>query len=453
MRSPIFRKWRRLFYVAVPVMALALSGVAPVQASEDVAPAQASEVPAVGEENTDGEQGMRLVFDEDAQLVEATKEVRSFGGAYVSGDALQGETEKLVIWLTEPSQDQGKLLRSILTDAKGPRFDQPQIEFRRAQYRFAELKSWFDELKDIYLIDGVVLGDVDEKLNRLVYVIDGSRTDEARVREEVGAAGVPQDAVVVTGGTSAEQTLRSKHRPMRGGLQIQFQGGFLGLSTPTCTLGYPARRSGVDGFITNSHCSRTQAEVDNGRYWQATRPALDNDQAGTETVDPSFFTGGACPSGRKCRYSDANFVRGAAEIARGSIARIGTSSLTWNGSSIWRITEQQNPALDVVVTKVGRTTGLTSGRVNRTCASANVADSTITMLCQATADIDNDFGDSGSPAFRVTNSPTTHDVAALGILWGKFTENGVVSGIFSRMDNVKSELAGSPLVCASGYTC
>ena len=46
-----------------------------------------------------------------------------------------------------------------------------------------------------------------------------------------------------------EPYLRSRRRPLRGGLQINF-GGFL------CTLGFIAVRNGVNGYVTNSHCTQ-----------------------------------------------------------------------------------------------------------------------------------------------------------------------------------------------------
>ncbi len=72
------------------------------------------------------------------------------------------------------------------------------------------------------------------------------------------------------------------------------------------------------------------------------------------------------------------------------------------------------------------------------------------MPCDAVSDMQVQAGDSGSPAFRVTNSPATNDVEALGIVWGGGTINGVDSSIFSSIGDVKAEV-GSVLVCAGGF--
>lgn len=40
------------------------------------------------------------------------------------------------------------------------------------------------------------------------------------------------------------------------------------------------------------------------------------------------------------------------------------------------------------------------------------------LLCQAVVGAFSESGDSGSPVFRITNSPSTNDVTLYGILWG-----------------------------------
>lgn len=150
--------------------------------------------------------------------------------------------------------------------------------------------------------------------------------------------------------------------------------GVLGLSTFQCTLGFPVRLvpPNQDGFVTNSHCSRTQGQVDNGRYWQASRPALDNDHAGVEIIDPAYTSGGGCPTGRRCRQSDAAVVQAtsAGPVALGTIARTEPNSLTWNGSDRYQITAKATsaPAVGLVVQRVGRTSGRTFGEVTHSCS-------------------------------------------------------------------------------------
>lgn len=393
----------------------------------------------------------------DEEMATVTREVPGFGGAHVRGDAAVGESETLVIWLRKPGSAAARQAQEALARRLGNRFDQDRIEVRAADYDFVELKAWHDTLTGAFAATEAVFTDIDETKNRVLVGVPDPAADAGAVESFAIRHGVPAEAIVFIQATAVEPTLRSSHRPMRGGLQIQFQtGGLAGTETSQCTLGYPAVRSGVAGFITNSHCSKTTGSVDDSRYWQASRPLLGGSQVGTEEVDPPFFSGSSCPwDGLVCRHSDSNFVRAhdASHIVPGTIARIGTTSTDWNGSSLWRVTATQEAALDVVVTKVGRTTGLTSGRITATCVNNLHANTNKVILCNAHADMYVDHGDSGAPAFRVTNSPSTHDVASLGIVWGKGTrENGIDFSSFSRIASVKSELA-SPRICAAGFSC
>ena len=93
-------------------------------------------------------------------------------------------------------------------------------------------------------------------------------------------------------------TLRDKVTPRRGGLQISSAGG-------TCTLGFNTRVSSgllsFRSFITASHCTNVQGGVESTQFHQ---PFASN-PIGTEVADPVYFTGFPCPSGRRCRFSDA----------------------------------------------------------------------------------------------------------------------------------------------------
>lgn len=432
-------------HVACAVLAAVALVVAPsitpspaTAASRDAAPVAPSPMPATIDE----------VFAATAS------EVPGFGGAYVVGDATLGEQEHLFIWLTQPDRARASSARdSLVRRGLGSRFDKADYTIRVADYDYTQLYGWHQELHAAFGVPGVAFLDVDEQRNRLaVGIADLSMA--AQVRDVATARGIPTAAIEFLQASGFRPHLRSERRPMRGGLQISFQTGGFGLLSAICSLGFPAVRSGVNGFVTNSHCSRTQGEVDNGRYWQPDRPFLDGNQVGTETVDPGYFTGGSCPSGFRCRQSDSNFVRAhdASHIVRGTIARIGTVGTTWNGTSLWRVTGAGTSSVNEVATKVGRTTGLTSGLITHSCVSVQQEGSDIVMLCEHIAEYQSDGGDSGAPVFRVTNSPSTHDVAALGVHWGGGTVDGVDSAVYSDLAGVSSEI-GSLTVCASGFSC
>ncbi|HEX4961421.1 MAG TPA: hypothetical protein VF173_11325 [Thermoanaerobaculia bacterium] len=225
---------------------------------------------------------------------------------------------------------------------------------------------------------------------------------------------------------------------MLAGVQIQNTGGVI------CTLGVNAVRFDVmppvRGFVTNSHCTATRSVVDGTVFSQSTSGTTTN-RIGVETVDPPFFTAG-CPSGRVCRYSDAVFVAYDSETlsARGQIANA-RFCVPFGGTleidpALPRlpVTGITNPSLNTFVEKVGRTTGCTTGFQIKTCIDTNVANSSITMLCQNQVAGVSAPGDSGSPVYR--RDGTTALLA--GILWGGSSG----SYVYSQWFVTSAELGG-----------
>ena len=217
-----------------------------------------------------------------------------------------------------------------------------ELRVRRGDYDFVELSGWFDRMsKEALALPGVAFVDLDESSNRvLVGVEQGASGVAANASASVVATaariGVPSAAVVVRPVEPIRQllTLRQRTRPVRGGFQINFP-GFL------CTLGFNATVGGVRSWITNSHCTTTQGGVEGTQYWQHQQAA--NTFIGTEVADPTYFTGGVCPAGRKCRRSDSS--RGVyAAAATSSLGRIGrtnsvnTGSLTIGSPANFKIT-------------------------------------------------------------------------------------------------------------------
>jgi len=391
--------------------------------------------------------------DADRQLAEATSEVAGFGGAFVDSDVATGQIRAFHVWLLEPNDAGVAAAREAVEAFAAIDLAGVDTVVHRARYSFRQLKAWHDAMTPVLALEGVAFTDVDETRNRLRVAMADPASQARPVLETLATLHIPADAVLLEEGASFRQLLRERSRPLRGGMQIQFQTGFLGLLTGTCTLGFPAVRSGVNGFVTNSHCSRTQGSVDNGRYWQPTRPPSDGDQVGTERVDPSFFTGGTCPSGRRCRFSDANFVSAATTIARGTIARVPVGTTDWNRVDLYRVTATGLTFTGLVVTKIGRTSGISSGAVSAYCVNGNVAQSDITILCTHLVDgAEADPGDSGSPVFRVTNSPNSYDVSLIGILWGESADPAQTIMAFSGYGNIEREI-GDLSVCAGGFSC
>jgi hypothetical protein len=232
-------------------------------------------------------------------------------------------------------------------------------------------------------------------------------------------------------------TLRERHRPVIGGVQIRF-------SQYVCSVGYPAELGGVLGFVTASHCSDSQGTVDGTSYYQPLNQVAD-EFIGTEIADPAYVRNrNGCPRGRKCRYSDANFSQRASNVAF-ALGRIARTTGANNGSleiaGEFTIDREDTATVGSTANKVGRTTGWTRGTVTRTCTDTGVSGTNIVLLCQDFVESSAQIvagGDSGSPTFvdRGNNNATL-----LGSLWGG---NGAGTlFVYSRIGYVRQELGGN----------
>jgi hypothetical protein len=321
----------------------------------------------------------------------------------------------------------------------GERLSGRGMEIREAKYDFLTLHRWHQQISpEVLDIPGVISTDIDERENQLRIGITAEPGAAEAVEATLSKLGISPDAAIISKEQPIEQYLRNRRRPLRGGLQVNF-GNFL------CTLGFIAVRNGVNGYVTNSHCTTTQGGVQNTVHHQPSASGTTN-RVGIEIADPTYFSGSGCPAGRVCRRSDSSFIQvphpsgPAVTTARGTIARPAVNSFTWNGVDIFNITSEGSAVVGQAVTKVGRTTGRTSGTVSQTCVNTNVSGTNITQLCQTFANYGNAGGDSGSPVFRITTLPS---VILVGINWGG---NGTIS-VFSPITQIQQEL-GALNTCA-----
>ena len=213
---------------------------------------------------------------------------------------------------------------------------------------------------------------MDEGSNRLRLGVETGEADRG-VRGVLSRLAIPSAAVVVerTEPIHFAATLRDKVTPRRGGLQISSAGG-------TCTLGFNTRVSSgllsFRSFITASHCTNVQGGVESTQFHQ---PFASN-PIGREVADPVYFTGFPCPSGRRCRFSDAARILylTAANSDLGGIARptarsLADGPLTINAANpFFNIMSELDPIQGAEVNKVGRTTGWTTLRIGSTCIGA-----------------------------------------------------------------------------------
>jgi hypothetical protein len=375
----------------------------------------------------------------DDRLAEVAMQVPGFGGMFFDQD---GTLQVYMVGQKEPlSATSMAFLEDVIAReiGRGERLSGRGMEIREGQYDFLTLHRWHQQMSpEVLAIPGVVSTDNHDGMNRLqIGITDEPGTEEA-VGEVLSKLGIPSEAVIINKEKPIVQYLRNRRRPLRGGLQINF-GNFL------CTLGFIAVRNGVNGYVTNSHCTTTQGGVQNTVEHQPIASGTTN-RVGIEIADPTYFSGSGCPAGRVCRRSDSSFIQvphpsgPAVTTARGTIARPAVNSFNWNGVDIFNITSEGSAVVGQAVTKVGRTTGRTAGTVSQTCVNTNVSGTNITQLCQTFANYGNAGGDSGSPVFRITTLP---NVVLVGINWGG---NGTIS-VFSPITQIQQEL-GALNTCA-----
>jgi hypothetical protein len=366
----------------------------------------------------------------DAQFVRIAQQNPGFGGFFYEDGALN-----IVTTGVQPMSS--RLAASLARMGIDPTA-QP-VRVVQGQYDFVQLASMRAQVNSLFSINGVVFTDADEKLNRVHVGVENAAA-RADVERGLDMLGVPREAVVIsiTDPIEPMQSLQSRVRPVAGGLQINFP-GFL------CTLGFNVRgeqHPNVQGFVTNSHCTSTRGVMTGTPYWQPSSGTPDS-FIGNEAHDLPFFTGGICPVGRQCRWSDAAGVRydEGVDIAFGRVYRTtGLGSLTIDSSNPqWTIVaERPFPNVGDILHKTGRTTGWTSGSVSQTCVDTGVSGTTITMLCQDWVLANVAGGDSGSPVFSRLGAGADSDIRLEGVLWGGGT--GVF--VFSAMDNVRFENVG-----------
>lgn len=343
------------------------------------------------------------------------------------------------------------LLKSAPTQSKHfkgkPRLKSGDIRVLKGRFNIKQLAKWKKNSNHIFLLKEAVYLDLDEAKNRITIGISTLKAKQS-VEDILTSQGVPLKAITIIETKpviAMTHSLRSQHRPTKGGIQIKFSnnGG-----KSTCTLGFNATRYGVRGFMTNSHCTDTRGGTEGTLYYQSNSTLV-----GYEYVDPNYSSSAwpwVCPWFKRCRYSDAAFVRyyGGTSSSLGKIAR----TTGWNNMSLNINTS--NPELRIIaerasnitggyLDKIGRTTGWSYGKVTATCQNINVSNSDIHMKCQDTVYRANTKlsgpGDSGSPVF-VWHGNT---VTLAGILWGGSSNYSDGTGnnfILSPMRFIESEV-------------
>ena len=318
------------------------------------------------------------------------------------------------------------------------------LHVREGQYGWQQLQRWQDAATDgAFSVNGTVYVDNDETTNRVRVGVENIGT-AGQVRAAAARLGVPDDAVIVDQVEPIVQVASLQtfvFRPVQAGVQINFP-GFL------CSVGFNATTpAGEQSFITASNCTSKQGGVEDTPYYQPLQ-STDGTVIAREVSDPVYTKGPGCPGGKVCRYSDASRAAYTNDAYQGlgviaQTTGVNNGSVTISGS--FTITSDDCDgqtqhtggclAVNQQVSKVGRTTGWTSGRITNTCVSTGVQGSRIVQLCQTFVSAGVGSGDSGSDVFQVLSGT---NVMLAGVLWG-----GNSSGtqfVFSPLGNVVREL-------------
>ena len=350
-----------------------------------------------------------------------------------------------------------------------------EVKTVEVRYSFAELKQWQTALDPLFERGIITLTDADERNNKVTVGVSDPAHRTA-VAEYAERNGIPASALNIIEAV-VKIGLDDADRPVVGGQQIEFAVPIIGdigtiLYTYNCTLGIPATivntSPQVPGYLTNSHCSIDYAQTDYVYHWQPSIPLFPifntANRIGYEVLDPPLYTGNpygvsylACPSGKQCRMSDAGFGIFDGDYTstpRGYIARPASlGTVNWNGSDKYRVTEIGYP--EGSVRAVGRTSGMSSGTIVSTCVSVGVADHpNVVQNCQYIGTYSSQPGDSGGPVFRVTNSPSTHDVMFVGLNWGRLESEDEAYGVVSPWPLALVDFYPYDIrVCAAGFSC
>lgn len=362
-----------------------------------------------------------MAADQATDPVAVSQQLSSFGGMFI--DRAGRPTVYLTDLADAPKARQ--ILRGFAEENGRSRLD---IRFLQARYRVTDLSTWYNRSWPAVMeMNGAVFSDLDEANNRLLFGVE-NRGLATAVDAIMRANGVPAAAyaVEVTEPIRQLATLRDEVNPKVGGLQIHF-GNYL------CTLGFNATLNGQNSFITNSHCTNTQGGVEGTNYYQPTS-TVNSTIIATEVADPVYTKGGVCPRGKKCRYSDSSraVYKSGITFDMGGIAAVsGAGSLNITGTT--NISSENDGtrtplAVGQSASKVGRTTGLSTGNVTNTCVNTSVQGSQIMQLCQTFVAAAVGSGDSGSPVYSGSS--------LVGILWG----GGTNTFAFSPLRSVKDEL-------------
>ncbi|HEX5726246.1 MAG TPA: hypothetical protein VFX98_12315 [Longimicrobiaceae bacterium] len=358
---------------------------------------------------------------------ELASRIPAFGGYYLDRGIP-------TVWVTE-QESADEAVSALEGFARSRGVARGAIRVRLGGHSYTELADWFDRATPVLALDGVISTDLDEAENTVTIGVDNPGRVRA-VTNLLRGLGIPEGVVRIRQADPIYTTasLRDQVRPVTGGLQINY-GNYV------CTLGFNALHSQGASYITNSHCTGRQGGVQGTVHYQSLASQAGS-RIGVEVADPVYATGGSCPKGKTCRFSDssrglydAGVLFSLGRVARTTSSGNLTGSLTIDASNPFlTITGKGSPpVVGQSVSKVGRTSGWTTGNVTNTCVNTSVQGSKVMLYCQTFVAAGVLGGDSGSPVFTGSGN-----VSLVGILWGGNSAGN--SFVMSPIGQVEQEL-------------
>jgi hypothetical protein len=324
-----------------------------------------------------------------------------------------------------------------------------RIVARHARFSFSQLAHWRDAILKNRFSAQITFLDLDERENRVVIGLksDRARTGDAQLRSQVLLLGIDTAAILIRDSDGlAPNSGPTLPLPFGSNITAQQDTIVAGLKcwvAGQCTIGIVADRDGVRGFVTTSHSTDKQWELDGGG--SPMDQPFDRAIADNETYDPGPYTCGF----NECRISDAVWFASRSDIPsqRGLIARANPGLLTWNQTTPYYVitdVEHSDIVVGSVLSMVGSRSGLQGGTVEHSCVDFYFSESFLEdriMTCAYTASYASDDGDSGAPVFRA--GAAGNEVQLLGIHVGRHL--GYEEAAFSTYSRVNENL-GSNLV-------
>jgi hypothetical protein len=425
--------------------------------------------------------------------------VPGFGGfAY---DTANGDLVVWVKDTTRGKSAAVAAVRTYLTSSRDPggrAGRTPRVKVRAADYDFLELGSLRDRVDAAMEGEtGVTFTDLDEANNRVAIGVTPESHD--RVRRRLLAAGLPSQAlrfvflkplafgpdnptgpwfpadtaptVQQAQGSGAPTYLSSRHSSPAGGAMIGYLvpdpayplpfGAGYKENLAYCSVGAVVRMTtGALRMLTAAHCSKTEGVMQGDDYFQPTISGFRvgqpfNDFAWAEEAsDPAWRGMGlSCIS---CKYADASlstlvqppFGSGSGQV--GKIHRPVSSTTAWTNPVPFPAIQidAAKPTFTIVgafepstvgsqVHKVGYRSGWTVGTITDVCRDSYAGNPLRRIKCQLWTNLPAYVGDSGGPAFRLSNPFDDSEVEFIGVL-SRGDETG--STVISTMVQIQAEL-------------